>query len=250
MQVLARTGIELPNLTTDPFTYRAHLASIANALEQRGVLFLSGSTVSRPAPGTQGRVYLDTTRQVVQWDTGITWLDLNPPIPVNAAAGIPALRSLGTDANQAAPGVHGAQHAWNGPDPAPPVPRLIVERSATLTVAADATTAAPFQVAPTDPLGMWTGSAPARVTFPASGVWTLGWRTNHTGGGGILLAGGGGSMHGVGHILIPQSPSPSVQTHAMVITSTAGSWIDVAVTGDSSGVTLLSLSLVAAMVGA
>lgn len=117
MQVLARTGIELPNLTTDPFTYRAHLASIANALEQKGVLFMAGSTASRPAAGIAGRAYLDTTRQVVQWDTGITWLDLNPPIPVNAAAGTPALRSLGTDANQAAPGVHAAQHAWNGADP-------------------------------------------------------------------------------------------------------------------------------------
>lgn len=183
-----------------------------------------GLTGARPPAGTAGALYRAT-------DTGVTWID------------------DGTDWRQLS-GPHGATHAWNGPDPAPPVPRLIVERSATLTVAAGATTPVPFQVAPTDPLGMWTGSAPARVTFPASGVWTLGWRTNHTGGGGIILAGGGGSMHGVGHILIPQSPSPSVQTHAMVITSTAGSWIDVAVTGDSSGVTLLSLSLVAAMVGA
>lgn len=128
MQTLTRTGIQIPDQLTDAFTYRAHLAAIAQAVEQQSVIFLTGMASQRPAAGKAGRVWMSTDTGDFWWDTGGAWTLVNPAPPANAAAGTPSMRSLGTGATQAAAGSHAAQHAWNGADPLPAGPSAQLRR--------------------------------------------------------------------------------------------------------------------------
>ena len=173
MQTLPRTGISLPDLTTDPFTYRAHLAAIAGALEQQGVIYTSGVAGSRPAAGKQGRVHFFTDSGEVWWDTGASWVQVNPAPIASAAPATPSLRRLGTGATDAAAGSHAAQHAPGGADPLPATVWVSLNRGSTSIPAGAAGMLVDWQSVGSGTASMWSAGSPSQVILPHRGLWAF-----------------------------------------------------------------------------
>lgn len=251
MQTLPRTGIQIPDLTTDPFAIRAHLGNIANGVEQQSVIFTTGVAGTRPAAGKPGRVHFFTDTGETWWDTGATWVQVNPAPVANAAAATPSLRRLGTSSTDAAAGSHAAQHAPGGVDPLPAGPRVVLRRSTPLIIGSAPTSPAiawdslPYTAMATP--GMWSAGTPSRVTFPAAGVWLV-TATAGTGATGISLetsAASGVYPAMVALSLAPAGANDVTQTGWLV--ASAGGWIELR-TRNTSGagqtLTLLDLALI------
>lgn len=168
MQTLTRTGIQIPDQLTDAFTYRAHLAAIAQAVEQQSVIFLTGMASQRPAAGKAGRVWMSTDTGDFWWDTGGAWMLVNPDPPANDEAGTPSLRSLGTAAGTAAAGTHSAQHAPGGADPLPEAPVGMVTRGDTLGYSGPTTIVWQGPASP-----YWSAASPNRIKLPHPGAWLV-----------------------------------------------------------------------------
>lgn len=182
MQTLTRTGIQIPDQLTDAFTYRAHLAAIAQAVDQQSVIFLTGMASQRPAAGKAGRVWMSTDTGDFWWDTGGAWMLVNPDPPANAAAGTPSLRSLGTGSTDAAAGSHAAQHAANGTDPLPSTPwaRLLSPGGTAISPAAWIPMTWSLAESRGDGVYLQDGDNRA-VSFPFAGMWVVSiWTTDET----------------------------------------------------------------------
>lgn len=105
----ARAGVTvLSNDGSDATTsLRTSIRNLAAWANTYGLMFSSGLLASRPAAGTQGRMYFASdTPTVAYYDTGSTWWTLGAGAPADPAAGTPGLRTLGSGATQAAAGNH------------------------------------------------------------------------------------------------------------------------------------------------
>lgn len=104
-----------------------------------------GLTGARPPAGTAGALYRAT-------DTGVTWID------------------DGTDWRQLS-GPHGATHAWNGPDPAPLPPAVMVATDVGPYAQPYVERPVPWSSLVTGPPGSWVPGAPNVVNLPRGGLW-------------------------------------------------------------------------------
>lgn len=114
MDTLSRTGIVVPSADLHDSVHPvAHLRSIAYAVENKAVLYLTpGTLASRPAAGVLGRVFRPTDvgeAGNVYFDDGSVWVRLSAGIAptTDDVAGVGSLRTLGSGAQQAAAGNHG-----------------------------------------------------------------------------------------------------------------------------------------------
>ena len=182
MLTLSRTGIQIPDLPTDPFAYRVHLAAIAQAVESQGVIFTSGVAGSRPPAGKVGRVHLFTDTGEFWWDTGASWMQVNPAPVANAAAGTPSLRRLGTGSTDAAAGSHAAQHAANGTDPLPSTPWARLWSPGGTAISPAAWIPMTWSLAESSGDGVYLQAGDNRaVSFPFAGMWVVSiWTTDET----------------------------------------------------------------------
>lgn len=216
MLTLSRTGIQIPDLPTDPFAYRVHLAAIAQAVESQGVIFTSGVAGSRPPAGKVGRVHLFTDTGEFWWDTGASWMQVNPAPVANAAAGTPSLRRLGTGSTDAAAGSHAAQHAWNGPDPLPAGPSAQLRRvSAMPDVSVPAGFAADVTWRNDGAQAYMVAGDATGIHLPTGGMWLFSARlgVNFEG-----TAGLGGSVEPTGQAQFSPGNSPGIMVMAATYT--------------------------------
>lgn len=111
MDSLTRTGIIIPSADGSDATtaLKASMRSIGTRLESVGILGAEGPLSSRPAPGS-GRFLFKPTDPglagLVYWDTGSSWATIGAPADADPAGNVPGLRTLGSGAQQAAPGSH------------------------------------------------------------------------------------------------------------------------------------------------
>lgn len=102
-----RTGLAIPTVTgSDPFTeLKDGIRRTGQWLETNGAMWAEGADSARPAAGTHGRFYKPTDISgVIYWDNGTTWETIGGSAATDAAPGVGSLRTLGSGANQAAPG--------------------------------------------------------------------------------------------------------------------------------------------------
>ena len=214
MQTLTRTGIQIPDQLTDAFTYRSHLAAIAGAMESQGVIYLTGAESLRPAAGKSGRVWMSTDTGSLWWDTGGTWMLVNPAPPANAAAGTPSMRSLGTGATQAAAGSHAAQHAWNGADPLPAGPSAQLRRVSAMPDVSVPSGFAADVVWRNDGAQAYMVSGDATgIHLPTGGMWLFSARLDVNFEGTVGL---GGSVEVTGQALFSPGNIPGIMVMAAV----------------------------------
>lgn len=103
MPTTPRLALPAP-VNADAVAVPADILALAAALDGVAVAFDSGTLAGRPAAGTEGRLWYSTNTGVLSWDTGATWIDVNPTGVVDGPAGSGTLRTLGTGALQAAAG--------------------------------------------------------------------------------------------------------------------------------------------------
>lgn len=97
-----RLDLPYPELP-DPADVPADMLALAQALDDTAVVS-QGILANRPASALEGFFYYATDDGHLYYDTGSTWLDTTPTVPVDGAANVASLRTLGAGAQQAAPG--------------------------------------------------------------------------------------------------------------------------------------------------
>lgn len=102
----ARTGVPYPSLA-DPADVPSDLQDLVARLESVMALVDQGSLGARPAAGTRGKFYFETSGSILYYDTGTSWVSVNSGAPADGPAATPSLRTLGSGAQQAASGADG-----------------------------------------------------------------------------------------------------------------------------------------------
>lgn len=72
-----RGAFPFPDGTSNWKQIRAELRALAQAAADKTALYLESTAATRPAPGTAGRLHRATDTDVITWDTGTAWIDVN-----------------------------------------------------------------------------------------------------------------------------------------------------------------------------